>query len=39
MLEVRDPTDVAAAMLQKFLRDLNVKRDSPTTSLGSEQQT
>ena len=39
VLEVRDPTDVAAAMLQKFLRDLNVKRDSPTTSLGSEQQT
>jgi len=38
VLEVRDTEGVAAAMLQKFLRDLNVKREAPTTSLGSEQQ-
>lgn len=29
VLEVRDPKDVAAAMLEKFLRDLNVAREPP----------
>jgi hypothetical protein len=31
VLEVRDPKDVAAAMLEKFLRDLNVAREPPPT--------
>lgn len=34
VLEVRDPKDVAAAMLQKFLRDLNVAREPPGTLAG-----
>jgi hypothetical protein len=33
VLEVRDPTDVAAAMLQKFLRDLNAGRPPVTPAV------